>query len=133
MTAVVLHDGRRFELAEHPCHRDEVELVLEAPDGSSAGVAEVHLEPHRRADVVLAIRPGPSATEAGTVLLAEAAELAARRGALELHAPHVDGDADATTMLEGIGLASRDRRGVGGPTAVIDLRPLVEWRELAPA
>jgi hypothetical protein len=133
MTPVVLHDGRRFELAEHPCDRDEVELVLQASDGSSAAVAEVHLDPHQRADVTLLLRPGPSATEAGTVLLAEAAELAARRGALELHAPHVDGDADARTMLDGIGLAYHDVDGIDGPTAVVDLRPLVEWRELIPA
>jgi hypothetical protein len=133
MSAVVLHDGRRLHLARHLCRHDEVELVLEAPDGSSAGVAEVHLEPHQRAEVVLFVRAGDSSDEAGTVLLAEAAELAARRGALELHAPHVEGDPHATLMLDGLGLAYHDEHGLEGPTAVIDLRPLVEWRELSAA
>jgi hypothetical protein len=94
-------------------------------------VARVHVEPRHRAEVTLHLRTTTTSDEAGTVLLAEAAEVAAQAGATELYAPHLDRDPHAATILDGIGLPYRDEAGFDGPTAVIDLRPIVEWRELA--
>lgn len=132
---VVLHDGRRFELVAHrpyPSH-DDVELVLEGTDGPAAGTAEVHFEPGHRAEVTLFLRSAPASDEAGTVLLAEAAEYAARHGAAELTAPHVAGEPHALAILDGLGLGYHEHVGVDGPKAVIDLCPLLAWRALTPA
>jgi hypothetical protein len=131
---VVLHNGRRFELTAHPPTRHgDLEVSLDAPDGSSAGQAFVHLDAGHRAEVTVTVRPGSAAEEAGAVLLAEAAELAARGGAVELLAPHRIDDHHAHTMLEGLGLAYRDEEfeDEGDSVAVIDLRPLQEWSALA--
>jgi hypothetical protein len=131
VTTIVLHDGRRCELVTRRpdrSHRD-IELVLEVEDGSAAGTAAVHLEPDHRAEVALFVRPSTSSDEAGTVLLAEAADHAARSGAVELLAPHAADDPHARAILEGIGLGFDDH----GSTAVIDLRPLQAWRALTPA
>jgi len=132
---VVLHDGRSFDLVTRQPGRghDSFELVLEAADGSAAGVAQVHLEPGRRAEVTVLLHQAPSADEAGTVLLAEAAELAARHGAVELVAAHAPGDRHADAVLAGVGLGYADHGGRDEAIAVIDLRPLQSWRALATA